>query len=46
MLPWLLYILFGYLCNKIAQDLWMLSEQHMPEQILAIHRWQIKLTHH
>ena len=36
MLPWLPYILFGYLCNKIAQGLGLAPGQNLSERLLAI----------
>ena len=35
-LPWLPYILFGYLCNKVAQGLGLAPGQNLPERLLAI----------
>ena len=36
MLPWLPYILFGYLCNKVAQGLGLAPGQNLSERLLAI----------
>ena len=36
MLPWLPYILFGYLCNKLAQGLGLAPGQNLSERLLAI----------
>lgn len=36
MLPWLPYILFGYLCNKFAQGLGLAPGQNLSERLLAI----------
>ena len=36
MLPWLPYILFGYLCNKAAQGLGLAPGQSISERLLAI----------
>ena len=36
MLPWLPYILFGYLCNKVAQGLGLAPGQSILERLLAI----------
>ena len=36
MVPWLPHILFGYLCNKIAQGLGLAPGQNLSERLLAI----------
>ena len=36
MLPWLPYILFGYLCNKIAQGMGLAPGQNLSERLLAV----------
>ena len=36
MLPWLPYILFGYLCNKVAQGLGLAPGQNLSERLLAV----------
>ena len=36
LLPWLPYILFGYLCNKVAQGLGLAPGQNLSERLLAI----------
>lgn len=36
LLPWLPYILFGYLCNKVARGLGLAPGQNLSERLLAI----------